>query len=116
MAVRITCRNVTLPDKTRAMVEKKIETIRRFFGKVDTIDVIFSGEKHRRQCEINVHAGHVYTACRVEGDDELNSFDKALKIARRQMKNSKGKIMERKKPAAGTAKRSGKAPVDEAED
>lgn len=96
MPVEITCRKVELPEELRELTIKKSRRLKRFFEKVDRIEVIFSAEKFRRQCEIIVHAGPLVCAAKAENGNEGAAFDKALKAAERQIKDSKTKMKSRK--------------------
>lgn len=117
MPVRITCRNLKLSQKHHEMVLKKVEGIKKYFEKVEKIDVIFEAEKHRRKCEINVIAAGFKTSCSVEGADEMTCFDKALKTARRQVKNTKIRKYDPKKKGGRNGNGNGKhADVFEDED
>lgn len=90
---------------------EKCEKLRRFFAKVDMIEVVFTAEKHRRKCEITVHAGHFHLAALTENGHELAAFEKALKAVERQIKDNKHRMIERRQKAVNVAKqtnRSGK--------
>lgn len=113
MAIRITCRGTKLSDEVHTMVVEKSEKLKKYFQKVERIEVIFTAEKHRRTCEINVHAGPFDRSARVENGNELSAFEKALKAMMRQIKESKVKMIERRQKAINPAKmtnHSGKTP------
>jgi ribosomal subunit interface protein len=110
MPVLIKCRSVKIGQKKMEMITRKLEGLKKFFERVDRIEVFFIGEKLRCKCEINVHAAPFFTSCSVEAEDELTAFDKALKTARRQIKGNKTKMYDRKK-AGSRAK--GKGGEDE---
>lgn len=109
MPVRITCRNVELPDSSQQLVVKKSQKLKKFFEKVDKIDVVFSAEKHRRQCEIIVHAGPFKCTATAENERELVAFDQCLKAAVRQIKESKTKMIDRKHKTVNPAKMTNKS-------
>jgi ribosomal subunit interface protein len=96
MPVSITCRGTKLSEQLTALVEKKCQNLKRYFDKVDRIDVVFTAEKHRRKCEIRVHAGHFDQTAIFENGEEGAAFDKALKAMQRQIKESKKRMIERK--------------------
>jgi ribosomal subunit interface protein len=85
-----------LSDQFQGMVDEKCQKLKRYFDKVDRIDVVFTAEKHRRQCEIRVHAGHFDQTAIFENGDEGAAFDRALKAMQRQIKEGKVKMIERK--------------------
>ncbi len=100
MQVHITSRKCEIDDDLKAVVTKKVGTLKRYFDRVDQIDVVFTGEKHRRRVVMKIHSPTFYLSVSAEGDDELYTFDKALKTAQRQLKSEKGKMVDRKKRGA----------------
>lgn len=93
MPVKITCRNVELSQEMHDKVEEKAHKLKRYFDKVDKIEIIFNAEKHRHVCEINVHAGHFNTTATCENGSDIAAFEKALKTAIRQIKESKDRMI-----------------------
>ncbi|CAN5288305.1 hypothetical protein BH09SUM1_BH09SUM1_30690 [soil metagenome] len=106
MPVRITCRGTSLTDEQHAVVSEKVRNLKKYFVKTDRIEVIFTAEKFRRKCEINVHAGHDDHAAHCENGNEMAAFEKALKAMTRQIKESKNKMIERHHKANNAAKSS----------
>lgn len=112
MPVSITLRNAELSEQNHELVSRKVRNLKRFFEKVDKIDVIFTGEKHRRACEILVSAGPIKAQASAENGTELAAFDKALKSIERQLKDNKMRIIHRRQKTVNPEKltnRSGKA-------
>lgn len=95
MPVQITCRKTKLDSHLQGLVEKKTRNLKKYFEKVDKIEVIFTAEKHRRVCEINVHAAPFSLAAQAENETEGHSFDKALKSIQRQIRDRKNKMIDR---------------------
>lgn len=115
MPVEITCRNVEISEALRELVVKKSRKLKRFFDKVDRIEVVFNAEKHRRACEIIVHAGHLKPTATAENGEEGAAFDKALRAVERQIKDNKSKMVNRKKratPVAAVAEELSAVPED----
>ena len=111
MPVRITCRHTELPEELQTQVSEKARKLAKFFEKVGRIDVIFSAEKHRRSCEILIHAAPFDITAKAENGHEMAAFDKALKIAERQIKDAKLRMIERRQKGVNASKgtnRSGK--------
>jgi putative sigma-54 modulation protein len=111
MPVRITSRHSDLSETFQNLVTTKAQKLKKYFDKVDQIDVIFTTEKHRKICEIIVHAGPLSATGKAENGDEAPAFEKALKVCERQIKEQKEKMVHRRKkvvnPSKGT-NRSGK--------
>ncbi|MCC6546106.1 ribosome-associated translation inhibitor RaiA [Candidatus Sumerlaeota bacterium] len=104
MPVRITCRNMELSPEMHDKVEKKAHKLKKFFDKVDKIDIIFNAEKHRHICEINVHAGHFNTTAICENGSDIAAYEKALKTAIRQIKESKDRMITLKQASVNPDK------------
>ncbi len=104
MPVQVTCRNLELPKGLGEIVEKKSRKLKRFFDKVDRIEVIFTAEKFRRRCEIIVHAGPFNCTAIVENGNEGSAFDKALKSVERQIKDYKTRMIHLKRKHEGTGR------------
>ncbi len=109
MPVRITCRNLEITPELHDLIEKKAQKLKKFFTKVDRIDVILTAEKHRRKCEINVHAAPFDCTAECENGEEGSAFDKALKSAIRQIKESKDRMIVRKHNSTNPSKTSNRS-------
>ena len=105
MSVRVTCRNLKLSAELNAMMLEKADHLRHYFDKVDHIEVILTAEKHRRSCEINVHAGHSRFAAFAENGSEGHAFEKALKAMERQIVDKKAKMVDRRRHGVNPAKK-----------
>ncbi|MCC5877375.1 MAG: ribosome-associated translation inhibitor RaiA [Candidatus Sumerlaeia bacterium] len=101
MPVMITCRNTKLDDHLQGLVEKKSRNLKKYFDKVDKIEIVFSAEKHRRECEINVHAAPFSLTARAENATEGHAFDKALKTIQRQIRDRKNKMIDKTRRGKG---------------
>lgn len=111
MPVKITCRHTELPEEVQTQVTEKVRKLTKFFEKVGRIDVIFTAEKHRRICDILIHAAPFDIAAKAENGSESVAFDKALKICERQIKDAKLRMIERRQKGVNASKgtnRSGK--------
>lgn len=95
MPVQITCRKTKLDDHLQGLVEKKTRNLKKYFEKVDKIEVVFTAEKYRRVCEINVHAAPFSLVAQAENETEGHAFDKALKSVQRQIRDRKNKMIDR---------------------
>lgn len=104
MPVRITCRDEKISQELHDLVEKKVSRLKKFFVKVDKIEVIFSSEKHRRKCEINVHAAPFDCTAIMENGEEGSAFDKALHAIEAQIHHHKTKMYDRRKEAVNPEK------------
>lgn len=111
MPIKVTCRSVELTPEQIDLFEKKGRRLKKYFDRVDAISVIFTAEKHRRICEISLHAGPFDCFAKAENGDEGAAFDKALASVQRQIKEAKNKAIDRNHKAVNPSKatnRSGK--------
>jgi ribosomal subunit interface protein len=104
MPVTITCRGTKISDELNELVTKKCRGLKRYFDKVEKIDVVFTAEKHRRRCEIRVHAGHFDQTSIYENGEEGAAFDKALKAMQRQVRESKERMIAKKQRVVSVTK------------
>ncbi|MBI1292326.1 hypothetical protein GC173_13985 [bacterium] len=104
MPVTITCRGTKISDELNSLVVKKCRNLKRYFDKVDKIEVVFSAEKHRRKCEIRLHAGPFDQTSVFENGEEGSAFDKALKAMQRQVKESKERMITKKQRVVSVTK------------
>ncbi len=97
MPVNITARNVSLPKHFQEVVKKKARRLKKFFDKVDKIEVVFSQQKQTWRCEIDFHAAPF--DCHISGENGNygSAFDKALKTAERTIKNRKNRMIDRRR-------------------
>lgn len=95
MPVQITTRHGDLPSDFQDLVIKKVRKLKKYFDKVDRIEVIFDEEKHRKMCEIIVSAGPLGATSKDENGDFGPAFEKALKKCERQIKEQKRRMIER---------------------
>lgn len=96
MPVSITNRHADLTPAFQDLIVKKARKLKRYFDKVDQIDVVFTAEKHRRFCEITVKAGPLSAVGKAENGDESHAFEKALKACERQIKEKKRRMIDRR--------------------
>ncbi len=104
MPVKITCRKLELSPELQDLFQKKAEKLKKYFDRVDKIDVVLTAEKHRRTCEITLHAGHFDCVAKSEHVDEGAAFDDALRSVQRQIKERKNKAIDRNQKAVNPSK------------
>jgi ribosome-associated translation inhibitor RaiA len=78
---------------------------------VQSVDVIFKGEKTQCTCEIEVVAKPLHVVASSDGPDPKSAFDQTLKVVERAIKKQKTRLIDSKR-TAGMPER----PVTEAEE
>ncbi len=104
MPVKITCRKLELAPELHELFQKKAEKLKKYFDRVDKIDVVLTAQKYRRICEITFHAGHFDCVAKAEAENEGGAFDEALRSVIRQIKERKNKAIDRNQKAINPAK------------
>ena len=118
MEVKIVSKNVELPEKARANIEKKLTKLKRRLEEIKEIKVEVSEERTKAQKDryiirivLDCYSTILYTEER--GETIQSAMDKALPIAERQFERWKGKLEDRGKGATPTG--IAMAPEDSAE-
>ncbi|HEX3026735.1 MAG TPA: ribosome-associated translation inhibitor RaiA [Clostridia bacterium] len=100
MKITITGRKVTLKDRFKERVEKKLEKFERFFDEETEAFVTVTLEKERQTVEITIrYKGMIYRAEETTGD-MLYSFDNAVDALMRQIRKNKARLEKRLKEGA----------------
>lgn len=100
MPVSITCKKTEISPELHDLILKKVRKLKKYFEKVDRIDVVFQSQKFRRMCEITVHGAPFTLAAKAENGEEGAAFDKALRAMSRQIRDHKERMIDRKFKAA----------------
>ena len=118
MEVKIGSKNMELPERARAHIEKKLAKLARRLDDIKEIRVDVSEEKTKAQKDryiirivLDCHSTLLYTEER--GDTIQSAMDKALPIAERQFERWKGKLEDRGKGALPTGVAMAPAPEEE---
>lgn len=113
MPVNITARKTEIDQGLQDLVIKKTRKLKKYFDKVEKIDVVFSAEKIRRHCEITVHGAPGTYNAQAENGDERAAFEKALKAISRQIRESKEKMIDRKRKSVNYDKAASELALEE---
>ncbi len=114
MSLHIKARHCTVDDAMRAYVEDKLARTRRYYSKVHAIEVIFTDEKTRFDCEIEIIAPPMYVVASAQDKDLRAAFDKAQKVVERKLKREKSRMIDTKRHGTEvTVPASPSTPVDE---
>lgn len=92
MNLTITGRHMDLTDALKAYVDNGLRKLRTHFDKMIDVIVVLSVEKHRQQCEINLHANGVRIHARESTADMYASVDACLTKLDKQIRKFKDRI------------------------
>lgn len=120
MEVKIGSKNMELPERARAYIEKKLGKLKRRLDDIKEIKVEVSEEKTKAQKDrfiirivLDCHSTLIHTEER--GETIQSAMDKALPITERQFERWKGKLEDRGKNALPTSIATAPAPDNESE-
>ncbi len=104
MPVSITTRKMEISEGLNNLVTEKIRKLKKYFDKVDNIEVVFTQEKLRTKCEITIYGVPFSSHAEAENGDERTAFEKALKSISRQVKDKKNRMVDRKRKSVNPDK------------
>jgi putative sigma-54 modulation protein len=96
MNIRVTSRHLDLDAPLKAYVEEKLESLSRYFDRVDEAHVVLSSEGHRTIADLTVHASRTTITSKQEAADIRSAFDLALEKVQRQVLRHKDRVRDRK--------------------
>jgi len=97
MKIRITGRNVTVPDDVVEYANEKIGKLDKYFHNIMDAQVIFSEQKTKRVCEVTIHASGKIIRAENKGTEYKESIDIVAEKLERQIRRYKEKFQTRKK-------------------
>ena len=92
MNLTITGRHMDLTEALKAYVENGLRKLRTHFDKMIDVDIVLSVEKHRQECEINLHANGVRIHAKESTADMYASVDACLGKLDRQIRKFRDRI------------------------
>jgi putative sigma-54 modulation protein len=108
MQVTVKGKNTEVPDKLRALAERKLAKIQRFDDRILSMDVEFSEERNPRvadahHVEVTLTTKHRLVRARAAARDPAAAVDQVIDRLQRQVKKLKGRRVDRTQHA-GSAK------------
>ena len=96
MEIQITGRHLEVSDDLKALTRRKVEKLKKYFHRLQIIEVILAQEKYRYQVEILVRADHFTLQAQAENDELQRCIDEVLSRIERRLRKQKEKIVEKK--------------------
>lgn len=102
MKITVVGRQMSVTDDLRALAEKKLAKLDKYFESEEKATVTFSRKRNRENIEITISA--VNTVFRCETDDETfrNAIDRAVDTIDRQIRKNKTRLEKRLRKNAFT--------------
>jgi ribosomal subunit interface protein len=107
MQVTVKGKNTDVPDKLRALTERKLAKVQRFDDRILAMDVEFSEERNPRvadahRVEVTLTTKHRLVRARASAPDPAAAVDRVIDRLKRQITKLKGRRVDRTKHAEGT--------------
>jgi putative sigma-54 modulation protein len=100
MQVTVKGKNTDVPDKLRALAERKLAKVQRFDDRILSMDVEFSEERNPRvadahRVEVTLTTKHRLVRARASAHDPAAAVDRVIDRLQRQVKKLKGRRVDR---------------------
>jgi len=107
MQVTVKGKNTEVPDKLRALAERKLAKVQRFDDRILSMDVEFSEERNPRvadahRVEVTLTTKHRLVRARASARDPAAAVDRVIDRLQRQVKKLKGRRVDRTQHAEST--------------
>ncbi|HEX6678578.1 MAG TPA: ribosome-associated translation inhibitor RaiA [Actinomycetes bacterium] len=106
MQVTVKGKNTEVPDKLRALAERKLAKVQRFDDRILSMDVEFSEERNPRvadahRVEVTLTTKNRLVRARATARDPAAAVDQVIDRLKRQVKKLKGRRVDRSQHAEG---------------
>ncbi|MDA3899261.1 MAG: ribosome-associated translation inhibitor RaiA [Spirochaetes bacterium] len=101
MNLRITGRHVSVSEKLKEHVEKKVSKIEKYFNQIISVEVIIFEEKVDKVVEIIIHADGAKFYSSDKSGDYYSCVDSLIDKLDQQIKKHKEKLQQHKGPGTG---------------
>ena len=92
MRLRISGRNVSLPQRAKRELADDLERLTRYYGDILEAEVTVTQERHRHVVDVRLHVNGASYQAEAEGNSFKAPFDEALAKLRRQLQRRKGRL------------------------
>ncbi len=96
MEIQITGRHIEVSDDLKTLTRKKVGKLKKYFPRLQTIEVILAREKYRYRVDILIAADHFTLQAQAEDDELQNCMDEVLSRIERRLRKQKEKIVGKK--------------------
>src|SRR5262245_52284897 len=106
MTIEYTGRHTEVPQRLKALAERKLRKLERLLPGITHVHVILSVDKHRKLAEVSVHSPHLDLTAAEQSGELAVSLSTVLDKLERQAQRQLGKWRERKRrvpPAPGAS-------------
>jgi putative sigma-54 modulation protein len=101
MKITIVSRQITVFDEWKALAEKKLQKLEKFFDEESTnATVTFSKHKNKFTVEITIFSAGTVFRCESTENDFRDAIDRAVDVIERQIRRNKTRLEKRLRTAA----------------
>lgn len=114
MKIKFLLRHVNIDDKTKAIIEKKIAKLDKFFDNDQEANVTLRKAGDTEILELTIHAVGMIFRSEVKSESFLHAIDTAVDVIERQIRRNKTKLAKKLRATAfdKTALPEDEAPID----
>ncbi|NUP88302.1 MAG: ribosome-associated translation inhibitor RaiA [Candidatus Sumerlaeia bacterium] len=94
MSLQITTRHIDVDHPTRERIEGKADKLRRYFDRIQQVDVILSQEKFQQIVEVVLHCDGVKVKAQEANEELLTALDRVFEKVERQIKKYKRRLID----------------------
>ncbi|RME31355.1 MAG: ribosome-associated translation inhibitor RaiA [Candidatus Zixiibacteriota bacterium] len=96
MQTSVTARHFELTPELKALCERELESLTRYFDPIISAEIILDQERHRRIAEMIVKVYNNTITASAETDDMVLSIDAVADKVKTQLKKYKAKLKNKK--------------------
>ncbi len=100
MKITILCRHVSIDDKVRNIIEKKVAKLDKFFEDDKEALVTLRKAKETEILELTIHSGGIIFRSEVKSESYFNAIDIAVNVIERQIRKNKTRLEKKLRETA----------------
>jgi ribosome hibernation promoting factor len=99
MSPRITCRQIEIDDSIRERIIGKANKLRRFFDRIQDVDVILTQQRVQQVAEVVLHCDGLRVRAQEANEDLLTALDRVFDKVERQIKRYRKRLIDTRRRA-----------------
>ncbi len=95
MKINIIGRQMSVSDTQKALVEKKLALLDKYFDEEGNATVTFSRKRNKKNLELTILAAGTIFRCEVDDETFANALDRSIDTIERQIRKNKTRLEKR---------------------
>ena len=95
MKITFVGRQMTVPEDIKAIAEKKLAKLDRYFADEETATLKFSSKHNSENIELTIMSGNTIFRCETSDETFRNALDKAVETIDRQIRKNRTRLEKR---------------------